>query len=251
MKALAIALHAEKLHDDSVWQVVERLAVGSAERQALLTFFVHPFWAAKAGRDIAGRVRRLTSIGHEVGQHTHYYDTASGKPSGHKATDLSAANVLRRLDEDHQTLSDAGAQPRGFVSGAWAVPDTLTGWLTERGFTYDCTYRTYTLPYQNAEAVPGDGAHGPFWLERGLLEVPTTTPLRAGALGAFRRHPSVVRVGDLEYQLVYLHDDDLLDARKRVALRVLMSGFQGRGYKIITADELAGMVRTRIGVIAP
>ncbi len=248
VRFLAVSFHAEKLHDDEVWRRVERVAVAAAARGAPMTFFVHPFWPAQAGVDITGRIRRLAALGHEIGLHTHYYDVDT-TTTGNKTGDLAPANVVRRLDEDLAAVTRAGFRPRGFVSGAWALPECLTAWLAGHDFTYDCSYRTYPLPYENPAATAGDGAKGPFWLSEGLLELPTTAPLRPGAFGLLRRHPpAVARVDDVEYQLVYLHDDDLLDPRKRATLGLLVNGFRRRGHRCTTVGDLADLVRTRVGV---
>lgn len=251
MRRLAsIALHAEKLHHEPVWRAAERLAGAAGRRGWPLTFLVHPFWPVVEGAEIGDRVRRLAELGHEIGQHTHYYDAETGRVPGHKANDLDARNVARRLDEDHAWLLARGVRPAGFVSGGWVVPDGLADRLAARGFAYDCTARTGVAPH-HGEPPPGDPAqrgglprHGePAILRPGLVEVPTTAPLRRAAGGLLRRFPPAVTVGDLTYQLVYLHDDDLLDRRKRVALAATMVVLRARGYVLVPAAELAGALR--------
>ena len=232
-----MSVHAEKLHDDRVWHVVERFARVSATRGQKLTFFVHPFWSIVAGYDISKRIQRLACLGHEIGQHTHYYDVATARTPGRKAGDLSPENVLRRLEEDHTQLLRSGIRPKGFVSGAWVVPDALHPWLASRGFAYDCTYRTYAMQSRNGPAMPG-GTTGPFLLDGGVLELPTTASLRAAAVGLVRARPPVAHIGDLEYELVYLHDDDLVDRRKRAALGAVVIGVRWRR-QIVTSGELA------------
>ena len=236
MRLSALTLHAEMLHRDKVWGVVDQLAHRAARRGARLTFFVHPFWALVDGADIAARVVRLAGLGHEIGQHTHYYDARTGRVPGHKAGDLDPCNVVRRLEEDHGGLRRAGISPRGFVSGAWVVPDGLADWLAGRGFHYDCSLRTYAPPSNLPDAAP---AGLPCVLRGGLLEVPTTAPLRR-AIGLT---PRSVRLGDLEYQLVYCHDYDLLDPRKRAALRCLLLALPLRGWRLVGAGEIAERCR--------
>lgn len=78
-----LAVHAEHLHVDVVWRHVINLARIWTAAERPITLFVHPFWSVTAGFDITARVRRLATLGHEIGQHTHYYDFATGRSPGH------------------------------------------------------------------------------------------------------------------------------------------------------------------------
>jgi peptidoglycan/xylan/chitin deacetylase (PgdA/CDA1 family) len=235
----ALTLHAEKLHRDDVWAAVERVAQQAAGRGARLTFFVHPFWALAAGAGVAARVARLAELGHEIGQHTHYYDARTGRVPGHKAGDLDPGNVVRRLEEDRAALERAGVSPQGFVSGAWAFPEGLAEWLAGHGFTYDCSLRTYAPPSNRPGTIRTTAPH---LLGDGLCEVPTTAPLRR-AVGL---RPGSARLGDLTYQLVYCHDDDLLDPRKRAALGYLLATLPFRGWRLVSAGEIAEHCREEL-----
>ncbi len=242
----SVAVHCERLHDDRVWYLVERVARAAANRGQFFTFFIHPFWPALAGCDISERARRLAVLGHEVGQHTHYYDAATTMVPFRKRTDLNTENVVRRLNDDYVSLMRAGVRPRGFVSGAWALPDVLPRWLAEHGFSYDCTYRTHAPPQPNRASRPDDRAAGPFPLENGVLEVPTTASLRAAAMGLLRprrQQPLLARLADVEYRSTYLHDHDLLDVRKRGALAGLLWTARWRKWPISRSDELAELIR--------
>jgi len=240
-KLASVSFHAEGLHDDRTWVLAERFAIKAAQARIRLTFFVHPFWAVKEGRSqvTARRVRRLHEFGHEIGQHTHYYDRESAVVAGRKVTDLDPANVIRRLDEDYAWLLEAGIEPKGYVSGGWAIPPVLAGWLAERAFAYDCSYRRFALSYVSEPASPGEGAPGPFDLGGGVLEVPTTAPLRA-ALSGFS---SGTRRGHGGYQLIYLHDDDQLVWRKRWGLRTVVRYWRHAGFDVLSAGELAHALR--------
>src|SRR5438067_4560917 len=106
MKSLAsICFHAERLHEEPVWRQVERTAERANDSSLALTFLVHPFWATLGGADIARPLARLRELGHEIGQHTHYYNEQTGIRAAHKATDMSPENVLRRLNEDYARLT--------------------------------------------------------------------------------------------------------------------------------------------------
>src|SRR6266536_696191 len=113
---LALAFHAEKLHDDHIWRQVEKVAYWMAERGVKATFFVYPFRAQAARTDISERVRGIAALGHEIGQHTHFYaGTKIDKPE--KVNDFSETNIVRCLYRDFETLQGIGFQPKGFVAG--------------------------------------------------------------------------------------------------------------------------------------
>src|SRR2546428_8026036 len=101
--ATILAIHAEKLHDERVWRRVKKMAIWMAQRNWRATFFVYPFRAQVAGREIADRVQTLATLGHEIGQHTHFYaDTRIDKPN--KMDDVSEENVLHCVQRDFETL---------------------------------------------------------------------------------------------------------------------------------------------------
>jgi hypothetical protein len=67
--------------------------------------------------------------------------------------------------------------------------------------------------------------------------MPTTAPVTHAALGGMK----AARIDDLRFDVVYLHDYDLLARRSRVAVRVLLARWGSKGWT--TAGDLA----TRIG----
>lgn len=237
-KALIVAIHAEMLQDPGVWQQVYRLSARAARRRLALTVFVHPFWASAAARDIAPLLRELASHGHEIAQHTHYYDAATRSLSD-KASSMAEPDVRRRLEEDFDILCAAGYRPQGFVSGAWMVPDQLRPWLRAHGFRYDCTRRTYV---EERASVPpaGPSPHPPV---SELLELPTTATLRMAVLRLLHPRTPSARVGGIEYILVYLHDQDLLVRWKRSALWVALTGYRWRHYRLMSAGHVADLAR--------
>lgn len=213
-RRLCLTVHAERLHEDPVWQAVRRLLALLERRGGRGTFLVSPLRASVAGIDLGPRLRELEDRGHEVGQHTHYYALAAA-PAGRvrfdKRTDASPANLRRCLDHDHARLVAAGLRPRGFVAGAWEIHEPAHDWLVEHGFAYDLSYRSFPLGYANPAAAPGSHRTAPFQ-RRGLLEIPTTAPL-ARAL----RHEILGRPR-LPYEVWYVHDYDLPNLRHRAAL---------------------------------
>ncbi|MFL5738468.1 MAG: hypothetical protein ACJ76P_14235 [Actinomycetota bacterium] len=203
------------------------------------TLFVHPRSAIAAGADLGLRIRALLGRGHEIGQHTHFY--ADGERDGKPRSDLSADNVRHCLERDHRFLCDAGVEPRGFVAGAWAIVDAVGPWLREHGFAYDASVRAFPLTYESDAASRGDDRHAAE-TEDGIVRLPTTAPVSR----ILRRDVGRARVADVEYELLYLHDYDLLRRRSRAAAGALL--LTSRHVRWSTAAELAALAlneRTR------
>ena len=230
MISRCVSLHAERLERDDVWRRTDAFLHRLERRGVRATVFVHPRSAIAAGVGLRPRIGALLHRGHEIGQHTHFYadDDGEGKPQ----TDLSPENVRRSLDRDHRYLTDAGADPRGFVAGAWAIVDGVTPWLRDHGFTYDASVRAFPLSYDPGAAARGDG-----WtaaeIEHGIVRLPTTAPISRAVRGPV---PSA-RVADTEYELLYLHDYDLMRLGPRLAGRVMLA--RSRHSRWATAAQLA------------
>jgi hypothetical protein len=227
MPVLALALHAERIYSDGVWNRTRRLALAVSQLGGALTFFVYPYRAQVAGKDISQRVRWLASHGHEVAQHTHFY--AGQRTEGPtKSTDLSEGNIRRCLQADQRTLRSMGCVPRGFTAGAWHVNDSILRSLVEMGIEYDSSARLRSC---GSPATPQ--AHH-LWLtaprlwnqgERALLLLPTTCSIGQWFRWG-RRIPARESCG---YQSVYLHDYDLLKPAT-LAMTWLFSRLHGRHF---------------------
>jgi peptidoglycan/xylan/chitin deacetylase (PgdA/CDA1 family) len=211
----AIAFHAERLHDDRTWSYVERAARWMERRNIRATFFVYPFRAVVAGKDIKDRVRVVAALGHEIGQHTHFYRGVRIDKHD-KVNDLSRANIDHCLRRDFEALKRIGVAPKAFTAGAWLVNPTVRDSLVKLQFVYDCSAQ---FPKPNPTALLSDHS----WLrsprfhsnERGrVLCLPTTCSLGEW----FKWGRRVGTEGALPYQLVYLHDYDLLSWRNRLLL---------------------------------
>lgn len=210
MIPIALAFHTEKLHDDKVWRRVERTARWMAQKDMKATFFVYPFRAQVIGQDVTDRVRVLAGLGHEIGQHTHFYaGTKLDKPE--KVDDLSEANIAHCLYRDFEKLDSIGFPPKGFTAGSWFVNETVWAILLDLGFTYDCSAQ-FPKPQKTAESPYNRWRRSPeFFTNRQgrILCLPTTCSLSEWFKWG-RKVKTEDRVG---YQLVYLHDYDLLSFR--------------------------------------
>jgi peptidoglycan/xylan/chitin deacetylase (PgdA/CDA1 family) len=230
--ARCVSLHAERLERDDVWRRTDAFLRRLERRGGRATVFVHPRSAIATGLELRPRIGALLDRGHEVGQHTHFY--ADEGVTGKSQTDLSPENVRRALDRDHRYLTDAGADPRGFVAGAWAIVDEVTPWLREHGFIYDASVRAFPLSYESGAAARGDG-RTVAEIEHGIVRLPTTSPVSRAARGRAPR----ARVGDTEYELLYFHDYDLRRGRTRLAAAALF--LTSRRARWMTAEELAAL----------
>ena len=206
----SIGFHAEKLHEDAVWRRLQRIARWMARNDMQATFFVYPFRAQVAGSDITDRVQTLASLGHEIGQHTHFYAGAKvEKPD--KRDDLTDENIIHCLHRDFETLKMMGFSPKGFTAGGWLVNETVWDTLVDLGFVYDCSVR-FPNPKKSATTpfVRWQAGLEFYTNARGrILCVPTTC-----SLGEWFRWARRLQVGTSKgYQLIYLHDYDLLSTR--------------------------------------
>lgn len=217
MCPIAIGFHAEKLHDDQTWRRVEHAARWMGERGIKATFFVYPFRAQVAGKDITDRVQAVAAFGHEIGQHTHFY-AGTKIDKGEKVNDLSEKNIVHCLNRDYATLEQMGYCPRAFTAGAWLVNRTVWDTLVSLRFAYDCSGH-YPKPKENLKLVE---LRSPRFYSnsRGrVLCLPTTCSLGEW----FRWGRKVTTEGKLPYQLIYLHDYDLPVFRNRVLFPLFLN----------------------------
>ncbi|MFL5766701.1 MAG: polysaccharide deacetylase family protein [Actinomycetota bacterium] len=233
-----LVFHAERLEREDVWSKTDHLLRVLEDKGIHSTVFVHPYSAIRSDIDIRMRIQEILLRGHEVGQHTHYYapTTGSGKPE----SDLTAANVRACLERDREYLARSGADPRGFTAGAWIEHPVASGWLREAGFAYDCTGRTFGLRSSAPNVDPDAGWNGPK-MGDGLVGLPTTASVTEAVRELPRRRsPTVELDARTRYELIYLHDYDLLRRSVRMAARAVV---RSRTSSWRTAAELAATVR--------
>jgi Polysaccharide deacetylase len=235
--------HAERLESDQVWERTLRVLDLLESSRGRATMFVHPYRAIQMGFDLESRIKELLARGHEVAQHTHFYDLKDPGDLSKPLGDTSPENVRRCLDRDRNDLIRCGADPRGFTAGQWLIDDAATAWLAENRFRYDCSYRSFDLRYENP-AVARGGVIRPI-LADSVVRLPTTVTLRDAAAGLLPRE-SVVNLDDLRYKLVYAHDYDLVLPMRAFASRRVIKTWSHRPGRWVTASEVAELVRARL-----
>ena len=215
MGSITLAFHAERLHEPRVWKKVERVAGWMAEHNMRATFFVYPFRAAVAGKSISERVQWLGSLGHEIAQHTHFY-AGMKIAKKEKVNDLSKANVVHCIRRDFEMLKESGFSPRGFSAGSWFVNDAVLDALVELGFVYDCSAQ-FPRPKTSGPVPNHRWLRAPQYYSNShgrLLCLPTTCSLGEW----FKWGRKTISESDQFYQLVYLHDYDLLSLKRGILL---------------------------------
>ena len=118
-----------------------------------------------------------------LGLHTHWTSPSHARPTG--------GDPAARVRRDYEWVRDHGLEPRWFCGGGWYTDDAVRATVAELGMV-DCTPR---------DGLPRDGV------------LPTTHSL--GRLARAVLTPALPR-----YVHAYFHDYDLLDARRRTALRI-------------------------------
>jgi hypothetical protein len=200
-----VSCHVERPLDDEAWRrfsVLQERRPGGFAIAALM----RPPARGEDEERWLHRAREAESRG-PFGLHTHWTAPEHARPTGG-----DPAAVVR---EQGEWLRSHGLAATFFCGGGWYFDPDVAEAVADLGYV-DCTATSFRPSY----LAPQDAhlqLHEPTWLElpsgRRLLELPTTHSigmLTRGLLGPFRRQ--VVHA--------YFHDTDLLDARRRLALRV-------------------------------
>lgn len=200
-----VSCHVERPLDDEAWRRFSALQArrpGGFEIAALM----RPPAAGEDERLWLERAREAEARG-PFGLHTHWTAPDHARPTGGDPAAL--------VREQGRWLREQGLDAAFFCGGGWYFDEDVAEAVAELGYA-DCTATSFRPAYL-AEDAPHVQLHEPTWLELPsggrLLELPTTHSigmLARGLLGPFRRQ--VVHA--------YFHDTDLLDLRRRIALRV-------------------------------
>jgi hypothetical protein len=223
-----VSCHVERPLDDTVWTrfaALQEARPGGFRIAALMRPADPAFgedeavWAERA-REAAARA--------PLGQHTHWTAPDHARPTAGRAGERVRAEATR--------LRELGIAPTLFCGGGWYTDLEVAQACAEVGYV-DCTPRAIRPPYLAA---------GEPWA---ALVVPATVELPSGA--SLRVIPTTHSLGDVGRDLfrtirprrtrtvprgvgprdrgtlppfvhVYFHDTDLLDARRRALLRVVL-----------------------------
>jgi len=201
-----VSCHVEQPLDDRIWA---RFAAFQASRPGgfRIAALLRP---PHEGEDSEVWLQRAhEAAGHApLGHHTHWTSPSHARPTG--------GDPAGRVREEAEWLRARGLEPRLFCGGGWYMDEAVAGVLAELGYV-DCTATAFRPSYLGPMA-PRIGLADPAWVrvgDRRLLELPTTHSLGMAARAAFGTLPAHVHV--------YFHDTDLIDARRRAALRAALA----------------------------
>jgi len=245
-----VSCHVERPLDDAVWTrfvALQRRRPGGFAIAALMRPADTAF-----GEDETlwlERARQAASLG-PLGHHTHWTAPDYARPSSHVTdrhkplskqppgaesglvTDRHKVPGARVRDEG-QRLRGSGVAPTLFCGGGWYTDVEVAEACAELGYV-DCTFRAQRPSYLQA-GEKWASLQTPASIElpsgRTLRAIPTTHSLGYLARGLPRRDlPELVHV--------YFHDTDLLDARRRALLRVVLPALARRA-QVTDLDALA------------
>jgi hypothetical protein len=221
-----VSCHVERPLDDEVWSrfsaLQERRPGGFA-----IAALMRPADAA-AGEDESRwleRAREAAARG-PLGHHTHWTAPDHARPTG----DGTGERVLA----EGRRLRELGLEPTLFCGGGWYTDAEVAEACVELGYV-DCTPRASRPPYLSS-GEPWASLQEPARVRlasgRRLHAIPTTHSLGelARALVGRASLPQVVHA--------YIHDTDLLDRRRRLALSWVLRVLAGRA-RATDLDALA------------
>ena len=208
-----VSCHVERPLDDDCWAAFSQLQARRPGGFAIAALMRPP--DAEAGESEAlwiARARIAAAHG-PLGHHTHW-----GGPGQARPVDGEPAERVRN---EAAWLRERGLTPKLFCGGGWFMDEGVAAVLAESGYA-DCTATAFRPSYLEAGA-PRLSLAEPAWLrvgEKRLLELPTTHSLGMALRGAVGALPDHVHV--------YFHDTDLLDGRRRLALRAALAALGRR-----------------------
>jgi hypothetical protein len=205
---VVVSCHVERPLDDRVWRRYVRLLRSRPGGLRIASLLRPPGEGEDAARWIE-RAHEAAALG-PLGHHTHWTAPDHARPT--------AGGAGERVLQEGRWLADSGVEPRFFCGGGWYFDPEVAAAIAELGY-HDCTGTAFRPAYLPAGA-PRLAVAAPARLRlpdgRLLLELPTTHSIGAG-LRTLPRRAAGPRVLHL-----YFHDTDLLDGRRRAALRLLL-----------------------------
>lgn len=202
-----VSCHVERPLDDAVWEAFSALQERRPSGFLIAALMRPP--DPDAGEDEQKWLARARTARDQgpLGLHTHWTAPDHARP-----TDGDPAALVRQQAD---WLRERGLAVTLFCGGGWYMDERVAQTLSELGFA-DCTGTSFRPRYLERGAARLSARH-PCWLELAdgskLLELPTTHSigmLARGLLGPF--------IGPVVH--AYFHDTDLLDTKRRLALRL-------------------------------
>jgi hypothetical protein len=222
-----VSCHVERPLDDAVWArfvALQRRRPGGFAIAALMRPANPAFGEDETSwLERAGQAASLGPLGH----HAHWTAPDHARPSNGDTGESVLAEGAR--------LRELGLAPTLFCGGGWYTDAQVADACAALGYV-DCTPRARRPPYlREGERWASLDTQAVVVLPSGqtVTAIPTTHSLGDLARGLPRRDlPELVHV--------YFHDTDLLDARRRALLRVVLSALARRAH-VTDLDALAAL----------
>jgi hypothetical protein len=202
-----VSCHVERPLDDRVWERYTALLRSRPGGFPIISLLRPPF-EGEDERLFVERARLAAALG-AIGHHTHWTSPTHARPT--------AGEPAERVLREGRWLRDQGLEPAAFCGGGWYVDGDVIAAVAELGYI-DCTATAVRPGYLPAGARRA-ALTQPAWVRlddgRRLFEVPATHSLGSAAGALVRSLPPVVHV--------HFHDYELLERRRRIALRVTLA----------------------------
>jgi hypothetical protein len=184
LPVVIVSCHVERPLDDDAWERFDALQRRRPGGFDVIALVRPPDPAF--GEDEGLWLERAQSAAARapLGLHTHWTSPTHARPT--------SGDPAARVRDEAAWMRARGLEPAYFCGGGWYSDEEVRRTVAELGLT-DCTVR---------EGLPAPGV------------LPTTHSIGAAARAIFGRLPSYVHV--------YFHDYDLLDARRRTTLEVVL-----------------------------
>jgi hypothetical protein len=224
-----VSCHVERPLDDHVWAAFAALQERRPGGLAVAALLRPP--DPEAGEhDAETWVRRAheAAVRAPLGHHTHFTSPTHARPSG--------GDPGERVRREAAWLVEHGVSTTLFCGGGWYTDVDVAEACAALGYV-DCTGRADVPPYlEDAAAWVQLAAPARVRLPSGALLpcLPTTRSLGSLARALWGR-------GELREPVVhvYFHDTDLLDRRRRILLRIVLTALSRRRRTASAVDAAA------------
>lgn len=217
-----VSCHVERLLDDGVWPRYRSLVESRPGGFRVASLVRPPDPEAGESESVwLERARALSALG-PFGHHTHWTSPTHARPT--------EGDTGARVRSEAAWLAEQGLEPVLFAGGGWYTDASVAAACVELGYA-DCTPRASRPSYLRA---------GEAWAE---LAAPARVELPGG--GSLLALPTTHSIGDVlrrgwrggPFLHAYFHDTDLLDWRRRLAVRAALRLLAARREQ----DDLSGL----------
>ncbi len=220
-----VSCHVERPLDDAVWArfvALQRARPGGFPIAALMR---PADSACGEDEDLWAERAREAAVRGPLGHHTHWTAPDHARPT--------SDDTGERVRAEGARIRELGLRSTLFCGGGWYTDEEVAEACAELGYA-DCTPRAQRPPYLS---------EGEAWAS---LAAPATVALPSGR--SLRGIPTTHSLGDLARALarrdlpevvhVYFHDTDLVNARRRALLRIVLP-LLARRARVTELDTLA------------